>query len=211
LAIRTSALRLCNRATRSARPIRLLSAPCLGPPASTLTVARAREQASTRPTTSLPSWNATSRRLVAGETAGSSPTQPRNRDCRLPSKGVTPTKPTSQRGSTTATDSRALMARREATGRRRYPTLSATKRLAEMAAFRRIRPLRGSGTSPVSDVSGWLPRDVRTIQPPEAGTGRGDHGRSEHPPKIGWWPRLTCRERPAGNRWTTTGLYRRST
>jgi len=76
LAIRTSALRLCNRATRSARPIRLLSAPCLGPPASTLTVARAREQASTTPITSLPSWNATSRRLVAGETAGSSPQRP---------------------------------------------------------------------------------------------------------------------------------------
>ncbi len=51
----------------------LVSAPCLGPPASTLTVARAREQASTTPTTSLPSWNATSRRLVAGETAGLSP------------------------------------------------------------------------------------------------------------------------------------------
>jgi hypothetical protein len=65
LAIRKSALRLCNRATRSARPIRLLSAPCLGPPASTLTVARGREQASTTPTTSLPSWNATSRRLAA--------------------------------------------------------------------------------------------------------------------------------------------------
>jgi hypothetical protein len=79
LAIRTLALRLCNRATRSARPIRLLSAPCLGPPASTLTVARAREQASTTPTTSLPSWNATSRRLVAGETAGSSPDRPRDR------------------------------------------------------------------------------------------------------------------------------------
>jgi hypothetical protein len=73
LAIRTSALKLCNRVTGSARPIRLLSAPCLGPPASTRTVARAREQASTTPTTSLPSWNATSRRLVAGETAGSSP------------------------------------------------------------------------------------------------------------------------------------------
>jgi hypothetical protein len=57
LAIRTSALRLCNRATRSGRPIRLLSAPCPGRPASTLTVARAREQASTTPTTSLPSWN----------------------------------------------------------------------------------------------------------------------------------------------------------
>jgi hypothetical protein len=42
LAITTSALRLCNRATRSARPIRLLGAPCLGPPASTLTVDRAR-------------------------------------------------------------------------------------------------------------------------------------------------------------------------
>ena len=41
LAIRTSALRLCNRATCSARPTRLLNAPCLGPPASTLTVARA--------------------------------------------------------------------------------------------------------------------------------------------------------------------------
>ena len=81
LAIRTSALRLCNRATRSARPISLLSAPCLGPPASTLTVARAREQASTTPTTSLPSWNATSRHLVAGETAGSSPLRPRRQDC----------------------------------------------------------------------------------------------------------------------------------
>ena len=33
------------------------SAPRLGPPASTLTVARAREQAPTTPTTSLPSWN----------------------------------------------------------------------------------------------------------------------------------------------------------
>ena len=77
LAIRTSALRLCNRATRSARPISLLSAPRLGPPASTLTVARAQEEASTTPTTSLRSWNATSRRLVAGETAGLSPTQPR--------------------------------------------------------------------------------------------------------------------------------------
>ena len=43
-------------------------------PASTLTVARAREQATTTPITPLPSWNATSRRLVAGETAGSSPT-----------------------------------------------------------------------------------------------------------------------------------------
>jgi hypothetical protein len=73
LAIRTSALRLRNGATRSARPIRLLSAPCLGPPASTLTIARAREQAAATPTTSLPSRNATSRRLVAGETAGSSP------------------------------------------------------------------------------------------------------------------------------------------
>jgi hypothetical protein len=30
LAIRKSALRLCKRATRSARPIRLLSALCLG-------------------------------------------------------------------------------------------------------------------------------------------------------------------------------------
>ena len=37
------------------------------------TVARARGQASTTPTTSLPSSNATSRHLVAGETAGSSP------------------------------------------------------------------------------------------------------------------------------------------
>jgi len=88
LAIRTSALRLCNRATRSARPIRLLSAPCLGPPASTLTVARAREQASTTPTTSLPSWNATSRRLVAGETAGSSPTGHSRSDCPSPRRAV---------------------------------------------------------------------------------------------------------------------------
>jgi hypothetical protein len=35
----------------------LVSAPCVGPPASTLTAARAREQASTRSTPSLSSWN----------------------------------------------------------------------------------------------------------------------------------------------------------
>jgi hypothetical protein len=50
----------CATERRSARPIRLLSALCLGPPASTQTVARAREQASTTPITSLPNWNATS-------------------------------------------------------------------------------------------------------------------------------------------------------
>jgi CubicO group peptidase (beta-lactamase class C family) len=49
LAIRTSGLRLCNRATRLARPIRLLSAPCLGPPASTVTVAMCTRIAGLRP------------------------------------------------------------------------------------------------------------------------------------------------------------------
>ena len=93
MAIRTSALRLRNRATRSARPIRLLSAPCLGPPASTLTVARAREQTPPTPTTSLPSWNPTSRRLVAGETAGLSPRRHSRQGCCSPQDPAATTGP----------------------------------------------------------------------------------------------------------------------
>jgi hypothetical protein len=49
LAIRTSAVRLCNRATRTARTIRWLSAPCLDPPASTLTLARGSRRRPRRP------------------------------------------------------------------------------------------------------------------------------------------------------------------
>jgi len=47
----------CDRATRSARPDRFLGASSAGRPASSLTTARPQEQASTMPTTSLPSWN----------------------------------------------------------------------------------------------------------------------------------------------------------